>query len=232
MIRSTLLGMALAASLAGSAQAAVITYFDIDNGVGPNGAFPQSAASAAGFVGAAGSLSLLTFEGLAPGAVASFSPAAGVTLSRTSTDFGANYTGVNNTMAGGAAFGFNVTPGGATWFGAPAGTMTFAFDSPVTAWGAFLTGTQASVAPETLANFNNGAPQVVSIPSNSSGGVQFIGFISDTPFSSITLTNTSNDAWGIDDVYYTTQTATPEPATAALLAAALLGLAARRRRAR
>ena len=235
MIRSTLLGMALAAGLAGAAQAAVITYFDVDNGVAPNAAFPQSAASAANFVNAAGSLSLLTFEGLAPGAVASFSPAAGVTLSRTGTDFGVGITGVNNTTVG-ALNGFNVTAGGATWFGAPDGTMTFAFDSPITAWGAFLTGTQSSLAPETLASFDNGTPQLMSIPANTSGGVQFIGYISDTAFSSITLTNLPSglfgDAWGIDDVYYTTQVSTPEPATAALLAAGLLGLAARRRRAR
>jgi hypothetical protein len=231
MFRSTLLGMALAAGLAGSAQAAVVTYFDVDDGVGPNAAFPQSAASAANFVGAAGPLSLLTFEGLAPGAVASFSPAAGVTLSRTGDDYGANLTGVNNTTFG-TVFGFNVTAGGATWFGAPEGTMTFTFDSPITAWGAFTTGTQTQFGPEILASFDNGTPQLMSIPPNSGGGVQFIGFISDTPFASITLSKvTGGDAWGIDDVYYTTQ-ATPEPATAALLAAGLLGLAARRRRAR
>lgn len=230
MIRPALLGAALALGVAGTAQSAVITYFDVDNGVAPNAAFPQSAASAADFVSAAGPLSLLTFEGLAAGVVASFSPALGVTLSRTGTNHGTNFTGTNTTQGGSTLYGFNTTAGGNTWFGAPEGSMTFAFDTPVTAWGAFTTGTQANVGPQILASFDNGTPQLMSIPANSAGGVQFIGYISDTPFSSITLTNTSPDAWGIDDVYYSVQAQpTPEPATAALLAAGLLGLALRRR---
>jgi hypothetical protein len=234
MIRSTLLGAALAVGMAGAAQAAVITYFDVDNGVAPNAPFPQSAASAANFVGAAGPLSLLTFEGVAAGTLASFSPAAGVTLSRTGPDYGGGFTGTNNTQIGTAVWGFNTTAGGNSWFGAPDGTMTFAFDTPITAWGAFLTGMEASLGGSILASFDNGAPQLVAILSNSLGGVEFVGFISDTSFSSITLSKTSGgDGWGIDDVYYSSQNAmsTPEPASAVLLAAGLIGLAARRRRA-
>jgi hypothetical protein len=231
MIRSTLLGMALAAGLAGAAQAAVLTYFDVDNGVAPGSPFPQSAGAAAVFVNEVGPLSLLTFEGLAAGAVPSFSPAAGVTLSRTGFNYGGGYTGVSTYEYGLAALGFNTTPGGTNWFGAPQGTMTFTFDTPITAWGAFLTGAESTIGPQILASFDNGTPQQVAIPSTSAGGVQFIGITSDTAFSSITLSKITDsiDAWGIDDVYYTTQ-ATPEPATAALLAAGLLGLAARRRR--
>ena len=102
-------------------------------------------------------------------------------------------------------------------FFAGAETMTFTFSSPITAFGiSFNTFATAIGAYTATTNLGDVAQSVFDpFPGSTTG--QFVGFSSDTPFTSVVLTNVTGTSYTLDDLNYVTATRSPEPATLLLL---------------
>ncbi len=121
--------------------------------------------------------------------------------------------------------GYNTTPGGAKGLAVLGGTLTFTFNTPIQAFGAYISGLQL----QDSLKFNDGSAQVVETPFLGSGGIGFVGFID--PGASITSisvdTSSGSDFITFDDIRVVTTaavgTAAPEPATLALFGLALTG---------
>jgi hypothetical protein len=102
------------------------------------------------------------------------------------------------------------------WTFSGTGAMTFTFSSPITAFGAdfFDVGTVGATTLSVALNNGDNAALFTSF-TGSGGNQQFRGFISTSPFTSITFTNTSGgDFVEIDNVLF--GNAIPEPATMAV----------------
>lgn len=109
--------------------------------------------------------------------------------------------------------------------------VTVSFLSPITAWGADFGDISQGNVQRTSINLA-GTSYVPA--STGQTAVRFFGFVSDTPFSTVTFRSTgTNDGFGIDNVSYAASVAAavPEPATWAMLIAgfAAIGLTMRRR---
>ena len=229
---SRVLLLAAAVLLAASyATAGTITsYTGSDDGASTSGPWPLSAAAQTAFLAAAGPTSTLTFESLALGYYTPIAAAPGVTITLNAVNDGCAYSGICNTTLGNL-YGFNVTPGGSQWLGAPIGTTTYSFATPITAFGLWLTGVQTVFTSSFTLTFNDGTAQTLNLPINVNGGASYYGFTDSASFSSITITNLSDDAWGQDDVSYSTQSSTvPEPGSLALFGSGVIGLAGLLRR--
>ncbi len=208
-----------------SATAGTIgTYTGSDDGASTTGPWPMSAAAQTAFLAAAGPTSLLTFESLPVGYTNPLAAAPGVTISFTGPNFGCNYSGVCNSTYGNL-YGFNITSGGSQWLGNVEGTTTYSFATPITAFGLYLTGVQTVFTTSFTLTFNDGTAQSLNLPINVNGGASYFGFTDTASFSSVTITNLSDDAWGMDDVSYSTQSSVPEPGTLVMLGSGLAGLA-------
>lgn len=216
------------------ATAGIINQFSgSDDGASTSGPWPVSTATQAMFLGAAGPTSLLTFETLPTGfysPITNIPGNPGVTITLNGVNDGCNYSGVCNATYGNL-YGFNVTAGGSQWLGDVIGTTTYAFAKPITAFGLWLTGVQTLFTTSFTLTFNDGSPQTLNLPINNNGGTSYFGFTDTASFSSLTITNTSNDAWGMDDVSYSTQVSTvPEPGTLMMFGSGVIGLAGLLRR--
>lgn len=101
--------------------------------------------------------------------------------------------------------GFNTRSGGARYVKLYGGTLAFTFAVPVQAFGAYLTGLEIGLQAIT---FDDGAPQLLSLPT-SGRGAAFFGF-TDAGKSTSSITVFARwEAIGIDDVRYVG--AVPEP---------------------
>lgn len=219
----------------GEASAAIVVYSGSDDGASNAGPFPNSTATQANFLTAAaqlGTTQTITFENQPTGYNANFTAAPGVSVALTGPNFGSGFSGISNTTLGNL-YGFNTTPSGSNWLGFPGGTATFSFSSPTNSFGFFLTGVQSLYSALISVNFSDGASQSLTAPINTAGGASYFGFTdAGTSISGITISNISNDAWGIDDVSYTSASKVPEPASLPLLSLGLVGIGLAGRRSR
>jgi hypothetical protein len=217
-----------------SLSAGTVTYTGEDLGVGGSGPLPNSTAAYNSFYGAAsgiGNVSLINFESSPLGSFSSLSAAPGVTV--TGTDFFGNDQTIRDTTNS-PAFptldGSNTTPGGANFVEVQGGTLVFSFASPISFFGAFLTGVQ-DFTQDTI-NFSDGTSTTILIPeagtSSGVGAVDFVGFTdAGKSISSVTVFagNTGFDDIGVDDVsYQSAASPTPEPGSVVLMLTGCLAL--------
>ena len=117
------------------------------------------------------------------------------------------------------------------WSTNPAGSTTLTFLTPITAFAADFFDVGTVGATTLTAALNNGDNAVLFSGFTGGGGnQQFRGFISTTPFTSITFTNTAGgDFVEIDNVRFGAATV-PEPATMAVFGLMAVGAFGVRRR--
>ena len=225
----SLLACAVAVLLTGSAFAGITTYIGFDDGAGSR-PLPNSDAAAASFDATTGNLPIITFESAPLGFFSSLAAAPGVTV--TGTDYYGNQQSIINTpVCPPALCGFNTTIGGSQWLNVYGGFATFTFSSPISAFGAYITGNQ--VAGINLA-FNDGSNQTVLIPVDySNGGAAFVGFtdsLANITSVSVLAIAPYGDFIGVDDVRYGAMSTVPEPGSILLLGSGLLTAAGLLRR--
>ena len=238
--RSGLIVAATLACTALTANAAPVIFYGADNGVGPGGAHPVSLAAATAFAAAAGSGTVVTFEGLAP--VSNPSAVAvggGATLTTTGNTGGLG--GITSANSG-TSLGYNTTAGGSQYlqffpdFNSSGVTATFTFATGVRAFGAYFTGTEDTIPGSVSVLFNDGSALTLPVTENASGGgILFFGFTDvGKSIASVTISESptagTRDLFAIDDVEFVNAAAVPEPETLLLGVAALLAMGIARRR--
>lgn len=227
LTRNFLIGAVVMFGLIQSMAAATPIFYAVDPGMGPGDPIPNSVAEAAAFDGAAGWLApiqLIDFEGPVTLTPSGFVVADGVSIIRSHTETGSAADGISTLNS--VTTGYNTTVGGQTHLGmvplldGSTASVTFDFDEPIQAFGAFLTGVQTAMG-ELHVLFDDGSPQDYLISGDPAGGALFFGFIlPETVISSLTFEMrgtvvNSRDFIGIDDVRYVGSV--PEPATLAML---------------
>ena len=216
----------IGAAMAPAVASAVTTFNAYDDGASSAAAATSSNAAQALFSGAAGPTDLITFEGPSLlGVTNGQTVAPGVTLGTDSGD-----QAIVNAVPGGCGApvgcGFNVTAGGSQWAFVNGGTLTFNFATPITSFGAYLTGVNLADSLEI-----NGS-SVVFVPVTAGaladGGVAFLGFTGAAPVSQVVIVANGplpgfpgllvSDPIGVDNVQYTAwDDPVPEPATWAFM---------------
>jgi hypothetical protein len=111
-------------------------------------------------------------------------------------------------------------------------TFTFGFPQPITAFGITFSSTFATTPGAYLLTTNLGdvIPSSFDPVFPGFGLGEFAGFVSTTPFTSVTVSSTVNALYGMDDLIFARPAAVPEPATVALLGLGLAAIGVTRRR--
>lgn len=228
LTRILMLLVVLAACSTCATAGNITEWIGNDDGAPTSGPFPASLQAQSQFEAAAqglGSLTTITFEDLPTGYQQHFTAALGVTVDVNAPNLGPNFSGISDSLTDNV-HGFNITPNGKNWFGFPQGSATFNFADGTQAFGFWLLGVDSETTSITV-SFNDGMPQLLQGPATSMGGAAYFAFTDPgANIFSITITNTSNDFWGIDDVTFSgpPKEELPEPGSIILLASGVVGV--------
>lgn len=214
-------------------------FYGEDGGVTEGQSRPSSDAAHASFLAAAGVIGPIgseTFESQLLGFSNAYNLGNGVTLTLDSV---ANDQGITN-ASGSAITGFNTTSGGDNYLSLfPMMTValskaTFTFDTPVAAFGLYLTGVGFSSGNGFVSmNWNDGVDHSIVISGHSNGGSEYFGFTGPETVTSVSIyldphDDTIVDQLALDDIQYARTASVPEPAS--FIALAIGGLALLRRK--
>lgn len=204
-MKRTFVAIAMAAGLgvAGSANAALVTYTGADNSVSSLAQMTNSAAAAASFLAAVPSASVIDFESALP---------TGVSIVGGS---------ITSSSGCGPLCGINTTSGGRNFLSLFGGQATFNFATAINSFGAYITGLQTDIIVGQTLTFSDGSSQTVGVPNSINGGGAFIGF-TDFGKSITSITYNASSSYGgdiiaIDDVRFGNGGGVPEPATWAMM---------------
>ncbi len=233
-MRNCIVGLAALIGLVGAGRVdAAIVFTGIDVGAGPSDPRPNSDAAAASF-DAATLVDVLDFEDLSVGSFTSMEVAPGVTANLSGqfpstsgitdgTNFGVtpdNIVGYNTTALGEKFLLFTPQPSS----NVTTASVSFVFDTPIQAWGAYITGLGTSTGDMIISYGDGSTTKEFSVAGDQQGGVLFFGFTeAGAAFTSVTLELRNEDGnmfdrFGVDDVRYGV---IPEPST--LIVWSLLG---------
>jgi hypothetical protein len=226
-IASVAMALVLLLIAAPLVQAAPITFIGADPGANSTDPRPNSNAAQAAYSAAVGPTTTITFETAPLGSFTSLT-LSGVTFTGSTTD-------IRNTPFGSpdALFGYNTTAGGSKWVDIVGGDLTATFSTPVSNFGAYITGAQSNASGQETITFNDGSSETVNIPNNLlvGGGAAFVGVNDPGKLISSVTFHFLNDIVGVDDFQFGTgaAAAVPEPSMLALLGLGIAGLAGWRR---
>jgi hypothetical protein len=192
------------------AHAGTITPFSgQDDGAATTGPFPNSTTARNSFLAAAGTFGTVSnhgFESQPLGFQTTYTFFNGDgTFTLNATNAGAGFSGISDTTFGNV-YGFSVQGPNAQWLGFPGGSATFNLTSPTNSFGGFFTGLQTVFTTSLQITFtdSDGVNQNVNVPITVNGGAEYFGFTDTATFTSFTISNFSDDAWGLDRLSFNT----------------------------
>jgi hypothetical protein len=190
------------------ADAAVTIFSDYDAFATDTAPRPNSEAARDAYLAATAGLGtdhLITFEGQPVGTFAGLNLGSGVTV--TGVDFNGGFQSIQmNSACFPSACGYNTTPGGMEFLQVYGGQATFSFQTPISSFGGFFTGTQVQGMKIV---FTDGATYAPDIPGHF--GVDFVGFTDPGKSISSVVLAIGSDIIGVDDIHFTLAGGDPTP---------------------